>query len=167
MLLDEVELIGRYSTLQRGKSYAELCRWLGLDLRAAIPGLISVATLVEDFKSIVLHGRLDEEKIPVLLEAKGLTELLRLAEIGMKAVERGQHVLAPPDTDRLLRDLETVKRLYERSYDWVPSTTDLGEQRAGKTVREYIKSWITDWDIQRLYGAKDVIINDPTPPAPR
>jgi hypothetical protein len=27
--LDEVELIGRYSPLQRGRSYAELARWLG------------------------------------------------------------------------------------------------------------------------------------------
>ena len=30
-----------------------------------------------------------------------------------------------------------------------------------KTMREYIKSWITDWDIQRLYGTKDTIINEP------
>ena len=29
ILFDEVELIGRYSPLQRGRSYAELARWLG------------------------------------------------------------------------------------------------------------------------------------------
>ncbi|HEY2596339.1 MAG TPA: BREX system ATP-binding domain-containing protein, partial [Chloroflexota bacterium] len=29
VLFDEVELIGRYSLLQRGRSYAELARWLG------------------------------------------------------------------------------------------------------------------------------------------
>ena len=28
VLFDEVELIGRYSLLQRGRSYAELARWL-------------------------------------------------------------------------------------------------------------------------------------------
>jgi len=28
ILLDEVELIGRYSLLQRGRAYAELTRWL-------------------------------------------------------------------------------------------------------------------------------------------
>lgn len=34
---------------------------------------------------------------------------------------------------------------------------DIGERRAGKTMRQFIKSWITDWDIQRLYGKKDEI----------
>jgi hypothetical protein len=29
LLIDEVELIGQYSRLQRGRSYAELARWLG------------------------------------------------------------------------------------------------------------------------------------------
>ena len=43
VLLDEVELIGRYTTLQRAKSYAEIARWVrgerddpgGADLRRA------------------------------------------------------------------------------------------------------------------------------------
>src|SRR5205807_8929421 len=30
IILDEVELIGRYSFLQRAKSYGELARWMGL-----------------------------------------------------------------------------------------------------------------------------------------
>ena len=29
VLLDEVELVGSYSLLQRGRSYAELTRWMG------------------------------------------------------------------------------------------------------------------------------------------
>jgi hypothetical protein len=163
VLLDEAELIGRYSTLQRAKSYAELCRWLALDGSTAVPGLISVATLVDDFKSVVLEGRLDEEKVPILLESKGLDEALRMAEIGMRAINSKQHVLASPNSEQLLRDLDVVKKLYQRSYDWAPPAPELGEQRAGKTMREYIKSWITDWDIQRLYGEKDAIITVPFP----
>ena len=38
ILLDEVELIGRYSTLQRGRSYAELSRWLGWDDTGQLAG---------------------------------------------------------------------------------------------------------------------------------
>ena len=34
---------------------------------------------------------------------------------------------------------------------------EIGERRAGKTMRQFIKSWITDWDIQRLYGTKEQI----------
>jgi hypothetical protein len=41
VLLDEVELIGRYSLLQRGCSYAELARWLGLDRKRSFDTLLS------------------------------------------------------------------------------------------------------------------------------
>ena len=37
VLFDEVELIGRYSLLQRGRSYAELARWSGAAGRRTRP----------------------------------------------------------------------------------------------------------------------------------
>jgi hypothetical protein len=160
LLLDEVELIGRYSVLQRGKSYAELCRWLGLDRAVAVPGVIAVAAITEDFKSAVLDGRLDQEKVPRVLLAKGLEEQSRLAELGMRAIERRPNFLAAPEEEGLRQNLVNVRGLYEASYGWSPPVADIGERRAGKTMREYIKSWITDWDIQRLYGAHDVITTE-------
>jgi hypothetical protein len=166
VLLDEAELIGRYSALQRGKSYSELARWLGRDRLTAIPGLISVATFVDDFNGVVLDGRLDEEKVPALLEAKGLAEPLRLAQIGMAALRQDPYILKGPDVPRLERDLQIVRKLYQRSYGLVPENTGIGEQRGTKTMREYIKSWITDWDIHRFYGIRDVIINEPIIPDP-
>ena len=42
-----------------------------------------------------------------------------------------------------------------------PPAIALGEKRANKTIREYIKSWITEWDIRRLYGATDEIETTP------
>ena len=164
VLLDEVELIGRYGALQRAKSYAELCRWLGLEPHTAIPGLISVATIVEDFKSVVLDGRLDQERAPALLEDRGLDHLAILASRAMTAIERDQYLLAPPTDEELARDIAIVRGLYERSYAWSPPHIAMGERRAGKTIREYIKSWITDWDIRRLYGMLDEIEPVPVPP---
>jgi hypothetical protein len=164
ILLDEVELVGRYSSLQRAKSYAELCRWLSLDPGIAVPGILSVATIVDDFKTIVIDGRLDQEKLPAVLESKGLDQLIPLAQFGMEEIEKRQHLLAPPNLDRLSRDLKVVRALYERAYAWVPPTSEIGEMRTAKTMREYIKSWITDWDIQRLYGTKDVITTKPVRP---
>ena len=70
ILIDEAELIGRYSTLQRGKSYAELCRWLGLTKEAGIPGAVGICAITDDFRDRVLDGRLDQERVPQLLEAK-------------------------------------------------------------------------------------------------
>ena len=51
ILLDEVELIGRYSTLQRGRSYAELARWLGWDDMDGLPGITTVAAFTDDYVS--------------------------------------------------------------------------------------------------------------------
>jgi hypothetical protein len=164
VLLDEVELVGRYSSLQRAKSYAELCRWLALDPRVAVPGILSVATIVDDFKTIVVDGRLDQEKLPALLESKALDHLIPLAERGMEEIEKRQHLLAPPNLERLTRDLKIVRGLYERAYAWPPPVSEVGEVRTVKTMREYIKSWITDWDIQRLYNTKDEVTAKPILP---
>jgi hypothetical protein len=157
ILIDEAELIGRYSTLQRGKSYAELCRWLGLVPGTGTPGVVGVAAITDDFKDVMLNSRLDQEKVPRVLEAKGLDAQARLAEIGMSAIEQRQHFLAQPNEDVLRSSLERVRSLYFGAYGWSPPTSSIGERRAGKTMRQYIKSWVTDWDIQRLYGRTEEI----------
>ena len=100
----------------------------------------------------------------MLLEDKGLTETAYLSLIAMRAIEGEHLVLDPPGGERLRRDLDIVRKLYERSYDWHPKNAGVGEQRQGKTMREYIKSWITDWDIQRLYDAEDTIVIEPKGP---
>jgi len=88
VLLDEVELIGRYSLLQRGRSYAEMARWLGLDPAIAIPGIATVVAVTDDFADRVIGDRLDDQKIPERLLAKGNRELARLAELGMRALQQ-------------------------------------------------------------------------------
>ncbi len=143
--------------LQRGKSYAELCRWLGLAAGAGVPGVVGVCGITDDFKDAMFNGRLDPEKVPRALEAKGLEAQARLAEIGMNAIEQRQHFLAPPNEAKLHASIGRVGGLYEKAYGWTPSSTDIGERLAGKTMRHFIKSWITGWDIQRLYGKKEEI----------
>jgi hypothetical protein len=155
VLLDEVELIGRYSTLQRAKSYAELSRWLGLHEAVAIPGIVSAAALVDDFKDVVLEGRLDQERVPSLLEAKNLADAVPLAEAAMRAIERDVHTLAPPTGETLRTQIEVIRGLYAQSYGWQPPAIAIGEQRREKTMREFVKSWITAWDLARLYGSSD------------
>ena len=157
VLIDEAELIGRYSVLQRGKSYAELCRWLSLGPDIGVPGVVAVCAITDDFKNVMFDEKLDPEKVPRVLEAKGLVPQARLAEIGMSAIEQRQHFLAPPNEDKLRSSLERVRGLYHQAYGWNPPVADIGERRTGKTMRQFIKSWITDWDIQRLYGKKDEI----------
>jgi hypothetical protein len=169
VLLDEVELIGHYSLLQRGRSYAELARWLGLEPSVAVPGLATVAALTDDFADAVIGGsRLDDQKVPARLLAKGEREVARLAELGMRELQRREKLrqLTPPDRDALLDCLARTRRLYRKAYDWDPPDIQVGDVLATKSMRQYIKSWITEWDLLRLYGEQSEIDIDTDPLKP-
>ncbi len=158
VLLDEAELIGRYSRLQRGRSYAELARWLGLDDEDALPGITTVAAFTDDFVAAMFDDRRDEELIPETLQQRALDRQAILARRCMEELRRMRGVrLAPPDEAALWAAQGRIAGLYHDAYLWRPSALELGERRAGKSMRQYIKSWITEWDIERLYGERTTI----------
>jgi P-loop Domain of unknown function (DUF2791) len=152
LFLDEVELIGRYAPLQRARSYAELARWLGLDQSRMIPGLVTVAAVTDDFAAEMFGRKRDAELLPSRLEERGLQHQAALARRGIEWLERRQSPLLPPAEAGLRRSLNTVAGCYRKVYGWAPSRLDIGGRLAGKSMRQYVKSWITTWDIERLYG---------------
>jgi hypothetical protein len=163
ILLDEVELIGRYSPLQRGRSYAELVRWLGLDKEKQIPGVITVAAITDDFAEEMFHRRRDDELIPPRLRDRGLLREAEMAATGITWLQRGQTQLKPPDEVGLRQSLDKISRFYRDAYEWNPPSIDVGERLAGKSMRQYVKSWITSWDMERLYGEMPGIEVDTIP----
>ncbi len=155
ILLDEVELIGRYSTLQRGRSYAELGRWLGWDEMDSLPGITTVAAFTDDYVSRMFDDRRDEELVPQTLEQKGLTRQAALARLCMKELRRMAGIsLKPPDEPALSAAQGRIADLYHDAYQWRPSFAAIGERLGSKSMRQYIKSWITEWDIERLFGER-------------
>lgn len=160
VLLDEVELIGRYSPLQRGRSYAELERWLGRDESQGLPGITTVAAFTDDYVSQMFDDpkRRDEELIPKVLEQKGLARQAALSGAFMQELRRGRGVrLAVPDQAALASAQARISELYHAAYDWRPTDMTIGERRATNSFRQYIKSWITRWDIERLYHERPAI----------
>lgn len=93
VLLDEVELIGRYSPLQRGRSYAELVGWLGLDDERWFPGIVAVAAVSDDIHDF-LNQKRDGELIPPRLEERGLARQSAMAKKGIEWLERHQSRLS-------------------------------------------------------------------------
>ena len=79
VLFDEVELIGRYSILQRGRSYAELARYVGGDPDDPAAPLVAVLAMTDDFEAAVLSGKDDRTKIPARLRDKQTQEWTELA----------------------------------------------------------------------------------------
>jgi P-loop Domain of unknown function (DUF2791) len=157
ILLDEAELIARYSPLQRGRAYGELARWLGSDREERIPGVVTVAAITDDFPDQMFRQRHDDERIPPLLETRGLLRQAAMARSGIAWLDRRQSHLSAADEAALRRSLEKIRALYRDAYQWTPPKIEIGERLAGKSVRQYVKSWITIWDIMRLYGERPVI----------
>jgi len=151
VLIDEVELIGRYGRLQRARAYAELARWLGLDAGVRPPGLHVAAAITDDFADGVIRQRQDREKLAELLQEKGQPQQARLAVAAMRAIERATPLRPPSDGD-LRRHEATLRRHYGAAYDWKAPALDPGERRSDRTMRHHIRGWITQWDMLRLEG---------------
>ncbi len=153
VLLDEVELIGRYSLLQRGRSYAELARWLDGGPGDDGEPLVVVAAMTDDFEAAVLSGKNDREDLPRRLRDKQTeeyAEMAALADVGMRHIERDLLPLMPPDEKELERAYRTLRQLHAAAYGWDPPDV-VGLERLGATrMRQYVRAWINEWDLVRL-----------------
>lgn len=152
LLIDEVELIGRYTVLQRAKSYGELARWVrGMSEDPKIP-LTSMLAITTDFDEAVLKGKDDLEAIPNRLRAKGTPAddiAAGLAEDGMRIIDREMILLAAPPDD-LKPTYERLKAIHGEAYGWSPPDVH-GLERTGSTrMRQYVRTWINEWDLVRL-----------------
>ena len=153
VLFDEVELIGRYSLLQRGRSYAELARWLDGDPGDEREPLVTVAAITDDFETAVLSGKNDRESLPQRLRDKQTeeyAEMAALAEAGMRHIERDLLPLVPPDETELGRAYRTLQKLHGSAYGWEPPDVPGLEQLGATRMRQYVRAWINEWDLVRL-----------------
>lgn len=152
LLLDEVELIGRYTLLQRGKAYAELARWLA-KVEDSVPGLATVAAITDDFDIKVLQEKQDLVVIGERLRAKGTDADMLIAgraQIGMRIIERDKLSLFLPTDDTLRETYQRIADLYSGAYGVAP-VLDTSVTSLKRPIRSYIRRWINEWDILRLY----------------
>ena len=155
VLVDEIELVANYSVLQRARSYAELTRWMGQATEERYPGLVVVGTLTADFASVVLDDKEDRDKAVPRLRARGRdADLLTAAraETGMRLLERGVRNLDEPDEKMLLSLYHQLKEIHSEAYEWdVPDIRDDTGRGGQGTIRSYVRRWINEWDLRRLY----------------
>jgi hypothetical protein len=153
ILLDEAEMISRYSLRQRGKAYAHLAQLMGRDKKARVPGLVTAFTITNDYSGQVLHGRKNDiVSIPAKMSGSKDDALVKPAEIGMAAIESNTLPLRPPTADELNDIYETARRLYSEAYNWpAPDLTNRREYAGSTGLRQYLREWINSWDLRRLY----------------
>lgn len=155
ILLDELVLMGRYTLLQRGRAYAELARLLGLADDLAIPGLLAVGAITPDYAAAVIDEKDDRNQIGFRFRARGDLEselTAALAESAIDAIEREVLRLREPSQDDLTSVLARLSEVYATAYDCQPVALD-ASLKAGRQMREYIRSWITTWDLKRVAPA--------------
>ncbi len=159
LLIDEVELVGRYSLLQRGKSYAELARWMGRVEGEVYPGLIAVAAITDDFGLAVLQEKGDRDIVGAKLLAKDTDEYLTLAgraETGMRLIEREALALEPPDESTLTHTYQRLKEIHSKAYSWDPPEIPPAVISMTRRMRSYVRRWVNEWDLKRLYPGAEL-----------
>ncbi len=162
LLVDEAELIGRYSFMPRARSYAALARWAGRLQGQACPGLLAVFAITSDFAPAVLEDRDDLQAVPGKLRASGLEPEQRLAaeaEMGMRLIARESVPLNAPDREIVQHAREQVRRLHGTAYGWRPPALESGDDLSLR-MRQHVRLWINEWDLLRVdptYRAQPVI----------
>ncbi len=159
LLLDEIELVGRYSLLQRGRSYAELARWMGRVEGETYPGLTAVAAITDDFGLAVLHEKGDRDRIGVRFRAKETDEhtiLAGRAETGMRIIERETLTLKPPDELSLADTYQRLKEIHGKAYQWDPPDISTVDASMRRQMRSYVRRWVNEWDLRRLYPGAEL-----------
>lgn len=154
LLVDELELAGRYSLLQRGRSYAELARWMGRVEGQACPGLLTVAAITDDFALAVLQEKGDKESLGARLREKATDEFMAMAsraETGMRIIEREALPLESPGDNVLRETYKKLKAMHGDAYGWTPPELPaIGASRT-RRLRSYVRRWVNQWDLLRLY----------------
>ena len=153
ILVDEVELMGRYSLLQRAKSYAEMARLLGAPEESRAPGLATVFAITSAYQSEVKDQKRDQDKIGERLRASGKQEDRQLAghtERGMRKIRQVPHegmVLA--ETTELREIYVKTRTIYSQAYHWNAPLNY--ESNHTWRIRQHVKRWINMRDMVRLF----------------
>lgn len=151
VLLDEVELIGRYSVLQRAKSYAEIARWIqGASDSSPLGCLLAMTS---DFEGAVLETRNDQEMVPARLRSRNNPDsdaMAGQAEEGMRIIGREMIRLAAPDRAELDRTYHRIRQIHGEAFEWDPPDVPGLEHLRATRMRQHVRAWINEWDLVRL-----------------
>ncbi|MHB8394554.1 MAG: BREX system ATP-binding domain-containing protein [Candidatus Dormibacteria bacterium] len=152
ILLDEAELVATFSLQARANSYRTLATLLGLT-DEPLPGVFTVATITTDLETEVFHKRQDQDKIPIKFADK-LGDIMPDILAGMESLETsspGRLALEPVSQTTLQDAHGKAQRLYTQAYGWAPPPAAVSQRESSARMRQYVRAWITRWDLMRLF----------------
>jgi hypothetical protein len=167
ILIDEIEVVAKYSLLQRAKSYSNIAQLFGTAENA--PRFVGVVgTITTDYVSEVLRGvsKNDMRQIPQKYGQGKNQKYLSNAVIGMNHIDSKRILMQTPKLQEVAEAYHSVAELYSQAYnDWeTPDVFGQHEYSSTGRMRQYIRSWINAWDLRRIYShetkSTDIIIED-------
>lgn len=168
VLFDELELIRLQGPVSRGKAYAEIATWFGLERERHVAGLGAVGTVTRDFVSSCIEGGSYDLELVVSRLGNSATNfhLAAPALAGMEfLIEQQGNECSAPDHRRLKEIQGRIRGHYEAAFGGssselrVPNTVG-----AGVSMRACIRRWITMWDLERQ-GRSDALEDYEVAPA--
>lgn len=166
VMLDEIELVGHYSLLQRGRSYAELARWLKPASGDVRPGLVAAGTVSDTFQLEIISpdGKQDCDYVRPKMEASRYADLAARAAVGMRLLDDQRCISLEPPTDEDIREtIEKLRRVYSEAYDWPAPAVTMTRDGSGtrNEMRYWVRASINQWDLMRIYpGARPETVDD-------
>lgn len=156
VLLDEIELIGSYTLLQRGRSYAELARWQGKARNEPCPGLVAIGTVTDDFALAVISPdgpKRDRDYVGAKMQGSRYKGIAARADTGMRLLERECLPLASPTGTDVRETVEKLREIYSTAYGWnAPALQgDTGGAGFQNRMRYKVRASINEWDLLRFY----------------
>ena len=153
LLIDEVELMGRYSLMQRAKSYGEMAKLLGILDQPSIPGLGTVCAITSAYQLEVMDDRRDDERISAKLRStgdRGDWLLAGQADRGMQKIRQiPQDNMILEESIDLAEIYGDCQNIYYQAYGWL-APSDFKSNGTWR-IRQHIKHWINSWDLARLF----------------
>jgi len=155
VMFDELELMRTLGPVSRAKSYAWLAFWLGLSSRERVPGLGAVGAFTPGyFQETIAEnnpwGKQDEVWLPPKLEqTPANSRHVANCRVAMRFIGENEHVLLHPTTKKRLEDIQrSVLSEYLIAYGTNVELIPFSFYEA-KSIRAYLREWITRWDLQR------------------
>lgn len=159
VLFDELELIRLLAgPSTRGKSYAELAHWMGYDNMRPQEGLAVVGCMTSGYVVERIHwspsGSDELNVIPErMMGTSTNASLSDAAEYGMHLLINWDNEkslqLAPPTSKDLARVQESLRKIYELTYDGAEITPIKIPNTSIDPMRVHIRRWIVSWDLER------------------
>ena len=153
ILLDEVEMVGSYSRLGRGKSYANLALLMGAAPDAQYPGLISVAAITQDYYQAKIETD-DIHETPMYLRGKADDATAARATAGMHLLNNQSRIEIAELTDEDVEStIEKLRQVYTDAYNWpAPNLEENleGAGNVGRRIRSRVRTAVNSWDLMRL-----------------